>query len=89
MAQPTAPPAHQLRSPRSGDVDPSGDLVEHGAFVLWGWRTVLEEEEATRIVVDSPSEAGEALAGLLRSGHVHFTMSKLDRDGRVAFPPSE
>ncbi len=72
---------------RDYDVEPSGDLVEPGAFIVCGWRSVEEDdEEGTRIVVDTPAQAGKVLARLLREGHVHFVASRLTKDGLVAYP---
>ena len=74
------------RRTMDGDVAPSGDLVQPGAYVVYAWRTNTGEEEATEIRSGTPEEAGEALASLLRAGHVHFTGNRLQADGRVAFP---
>jgi hypothetical protein len=69
-----------------GDMDVSGDLVESGRFLIFGWKTNDSEEEGTRVEASTPAEAGRALTSLLRSGHVHFTASRLTPDGRVAYP---
>jgi hypothetical protein len=69
-----------------GDMDTSGDLVESGRFLIFGWKTNDSEEEGTRVEASTPAEAGRTLTSLLRSGHVHFTASRLTPDGRVAYP---
>jgi hypothetical protein len=69
-----------------GDMDTSGNLVESGRFLIFGWKTNSSEEEGTRVEASTPAEAGRALTSLLRSGHVHFTASRLGPDGRVAYP---
>jgi hypothetical protein len=75
------------RELRQFDVEPSGDLVEPGCYVICGWRSMDEdEEEGTRIVTDSPAQAGLALARLLREGYVQFVASRLTEDGLVAYP---
>lgn len=69
-----------------GDVEASGDLVEPGRFVVYGWKTNGEDDPGVRLVVDTPAQAGDALAGLLRSGHVQFSACKLDERDLVAYP---
>ncbi len=74
------------RELRDYDVEPSGDLVEPGRFVIYGWRTNDEDDEGTRLLADTPAQAGKALARLLREGNVMFVVSRLTDDGLVAYP---
>ena len=74
-----------------GDVAPSGDLVTPKAYAIYAWRTDPTADsgsEPTEVRADTPEQAGELLARLLRTGHVHFTGNRLTADGLVAYPDS-
>jgi hypothetical protein len=86
--QPTGPRGSETRRPvgvEQGRPSTPGPARAITRVLIFGWKTNDGDEEATRVEALTPLDAGRAFADLLSSGHVHFTASRLDPDGRVAY----